>query len=121
MEESHKELDEPIGHLKEAIENLQDDREKQLEVYQELMDILFNPDPSARQGVSGLLTPEILESLVSLLNNMTTSSKTKADISKTLYEAMLIKRDFQIGEIEDNKGSSSIVDRRQGQKLIDEE
>lgn len=107
-----------VDKLKQAIEQLGDDRERQLEIYSQITEVLFGTDSSVAGGRIGLLDPEMLETLVNLLNNMTSSSKTLADISKTLFEVSIIREDLSDPEDQTNE---SPVDRKKALRLINNE
>lgn len=107
-----------VDKLKQAIEQLGDDRERQLEIYSQITEVLFGTDSSVAEGRIGLLDPEMLETLVNLLNNMTSSSKTLADISKSLFEITIIKEDLNDPEDQDKENP---IDRKKALRMINKE
>lgn len=115
---SKKDLAYPIDKLISAIENLEDDREKQLEIYGELSEFLFGEKGKLKSGKRGLLDPEVIANLVNLMNNMTTTTKTLSEISKTLFESSLVYNDVSGSKDDSEKSDGEILDRTEALRLV---
>lgn len=112
-------LQSSLKHLVEALQTLDDDREKQLEIYENLANFLFGQHGSVnvQEGRRGLLDPEVMAQLVGLMNNMTQSAKTKADIAKMLFEHQLILQDLE-GLDGESDGNDEVFDRKTALSIV---
>lgn len=117
---SDKDFKYPIEQLKDAIKTLDSDREKQLEIYENLANWLFGVKGTmGEEGKRGLLDPDVIEQLVSLMQNMTQAAKTKADISKILFENQIILNDMNLSD-EDGSDEEEIIDRKRALSIVND-